>query len=159
MKIFVAFYPIDWWVIGCMRWFSKAKHDHCSFAFLEEGYDEAYILHVSKTMSPPRFVRESVLHKVYTPSNVIYLGDTDKTPKDMEKIVKQRGRFPLYRIILWFFVTRWFSSWKPKDGCCVLCCDLLKECGKPVGRYVRPTELYKELSNADNYTEWASGLR
>ena len=151
MRVAVGFYRINWWVMRCMSFCSRAKYDHCSFMFLEDGADDIpYVLHVSKR-SYAKFVRLAALNKVYKPEKVVYVGETNATPEDIVRILSPPKKFCVWKTVVWFFFTRWFSKWKPPGGCGVMTCTMLHECGFEVGTYVVPTRLYKEISNATNF--------
>jgi hypothetical protein len=154
MKISVGFYKINWWVMRVIAFFSRAQYDHCSLLCLEPG-ESPKALHRPKRKNA-KFVRLSTLNRLYKPETTVYMGETDAEFADIEKYLYPQTRFRVWKIVLWFFITRWFIRWQPAGGCGVLTCKMLNECGFKVGSHVIPTALYKEISDATNFPVRAS---
>ena len=156
MELAIGWFKINWWVMRVIQFFSRSKGiDHCSLIFRVKG-DSARVVHIQKKKSA-KIVRLSVMLKVYTPIETFSLGDVDMTEAEIRDYFAGDYRFQLWRTVLWFFVTRWFSDWVPSGGCGVVSSKILRDCGFNVNSCVKPIDLYKELEDG-NYiisrTSW-----
>jgi len=140
--------------LGKLFFIPGANLEHvCLFL---HGEDEDLMYHVGK--------RETVgwrkakwMHKAFYPDKAVFFGTKSVSKEwiDACPIIK----FNFIKILLWYFVTRWFSKWMPKDNCAIVTCQLLRELGYPVNDNVVPTLMWKEINNADDTNIWSSWSR
>ena len=157
MEIAVGFFKVNWWVMRCIEFFSRSKgYDHCSLIYREPG-KPAYILHINKKTTA-RFVRVAALFKVYTPVCTVNLGRLPLTIEQLQDSIARPTKFQLWKTVFWFFISRWFSDWKPYGGCALITSKILQEAGLEIKTCVKPIDLLKELEDG-NYiisrTSWS----
>ena len=155
MRIFVSFYKINWWVLWIARW-RNTRYDHCSIVYVHEG--ESRLLHCCK-YADAKFVSERAYNKTHSPVACVYIGETTASPEELEAVIEEPLRFQPFHIAWWYFVTRWFSDWTPRGCCTIICCRMLRACGLDIDNYVVPTDLWKELRDANCFYCWTGRRR
>jgi len=89
----------------------------------------------------------------YPPDCMIYVGNVDFDPDGLYRFPSVR--FNVYSGMLWYWFTRWFSDWKPRENCTMQSSKLLKFLNIQCREHVLPYDLYKELkSNAHDNDCW-----
>ena len=148
MKLYIGFFSIDYWVYKIIDFFSKAKRkDHV--AIIIEDDTGAWCTYMGKRFKA-RFSTIEIAKKCITPVETIYIGEIDCSYDDVEELLnKYAEKFWLWRIVLWFFITRWFSNWKPAGGCAVIVSKMLIELGYDINIVVKPKDLFKELKDGN----------
>jgi hypothetical protein len=133
-----------------------ARMEHCAvFIKFEDGRETCY--HVGKGQKS-YWVKGTVFHRKFKPDKGIYFGKAEVDINWMKNI--KPIRFNFVGILVWYFITRWFTSWKPKDNCVMKACKLLQELQLDVKDHVVPTLLWKELiENANDNNCWESWSR
>ena len=120
------------------------------------GEDEDLMYHVGKR-GEVGWRKSRWMHRRFLPDKSVFLGVTEISREWLDSCPPVKFNF--IKILLWYFVTRWFSKWMPKDNCTIVTCQLLREIGYPVNDQVVPTLLWKEISNANDTNSWASWSR
>ena len=140
--------------LGKLALVPGANIEHVSLCLMND--EEELMYHVGKDLKAG-WRRSKWFHNKYLPDRAIYFGRVTVTKEWMEScpsIVFNLINF--VKILLWYFVTRWFSNWKPKDNCCMMSCQLLRELGFPVNDQVVPSILWKDLTDANDTNNWSS---
>ena len=155
MNIYIIFYDLRlWWVHDCIKWFTGDKYDHCSIVY--ETKEERKCLHVTRD-DYTSWEKERVMHRVLKPTKIFYIGNTDISIEELNQAFLPPRKWSVFSVVLWWFVMRWCSDWKPKGSCTVIVSKMLNILGVDVDIHVRPDELCKELEDANYFYRWASG--
>lgn len=80
----------------------------------------------------------------------IDLGTMDIDWNQVEKLVDGSYRGTVSQVLLWFFLTRFFSKWKPKT-CTTCVCEILRAGKMDINIFVSPAKLLKELNHELNH--------
>lgn len=158
LKVYVLFFSVKWWVSRVIRLISNADYDHCSILVIKENDDALLATIYEKSKAKFRDPRTALSHAQLKAG--FYIGEFDESKlKQMKEVMKKPVYFQRHRIILWYFILRWFTNYKPEGCCTIITCKMLRICGLDIDDYIRPTMLFKELKNADNFISWSSGGR
>lgn len=157
MEIAIGFFRVNWWVMRWIDFFSRSGGiDHCSLIYRENG-KTSKILHINKR-KPAKFIRTAALLKLYEPVSTVNLGELSIEEDKILSFIERPVKFQLWRTVFWFFISRWFSEWKPDGGCAYIASHILREAGLNVKVCVKPKDLLKELEDG-NYiigrTSWS----
>ena len=137
--------------LGKLFFVPGAELEHVCLCLKSEDVDIMY--HVGKRQKSG-WRKAKWFHNNFLPDKAIYFG---RTSVDKEWIDScPTIQFNFIKILLWYFVTRWFSDWMPKDNCTIVTCELLRELGFEVNDQVVPSLLWKDLEDADDNNSWSS---
>ena len=125
-----------------------SKYVHCDIRIYNESIDLTLYAIENKQVS---FYPTDSVHTIFgKPDVVIELG---KFTFDLAKI--DRFLFPSYHgsrwdLAKWFFLFRFLFIKRPKT-CTTAVCHILRDLKVPVGKFVMPSTLLKEIKHAPHY--------
>ena len=127
--------------------------EHCGILLqCDDGALAVY--HTCKSFKSKFKVANGFLKK-YPPDALIYMGNVEIYPEELHSFPSVR--FNIISTVIWYFFTRHFFDWKPKDNCTMQTIKLLRYLGVETNDRVIPFNLYKELKeNAHDNDCWES---
>jgi|15BtaG_2_1085339.scaffolds.fasta_scaffold00107_19 hypothetical protein len=124
--------------VSMIRHITKCCYTHCTIKIGENSL-------VALVKKNATFASSDTVDKFLgSPDLYICLGELDVDITGIDKIISGLYQGSVRKVLIWFFVTRWFGAKKPKT-CATLVCEILRCCGYEIKQCVSPAELYKEL--------------
>ena len=130
------------------QFFSGIPYTHCDIRIYCDTLDLTLLC--TENRQATFYPTDSVHNYFGKPDVVIELGEYEFDVSEIDKFL-----FPTYvgtrwRLSLWYFITRFLFVRKTKT-CTTAVCHILQDIGLPVGNFVIPANLYKEIKNAPNF--------
>ena len=124
--------------VRLIRHFTRCPYTHCTVEIGENSL--VALVKMDATFAST----DTVDRFLGSPDFFIDLGMLNVDIAEIDKIISGLYQGSVGKVLLWFFVTRWFGGKKPKT-CATLVCEILRCCGYDIKQCVSPAELYKEL--------------
>jgi hypothetical protein len=121
-----------------IKFFSRSIYTHCTIEI--DGNTLVALIGIDATFASS----ETVNSFLGEPDTWVELGELDVDVAGIDKNILQFKQGSISKVLLWYFVTRWFGSKKPKT-CTSIVCEILSHCGYHIEKYVLPSEIYKEI--------------
>ena len=160
MDVYVTFYDLRK-TVGMSRMINLVTGDklqHCGLLLNGSGISTEFVT-VHKKKKPGRFYPSQAVWKINQPQEFIYLG---KHFVPFERLITFAGDLhseDTWSTVYWWFVGRFTAPYLTPPTCATITCQFLRLCGIEIGNFIRPQELYEELTNAANSYSWTSRSR
>ena len=136
------------WTKMIVFW-TRSKYTHCSIQLVKDK-DNDLMLFAIVGKAAALVNTETLIRWMGPPDKEIDIGEVTMDWSKVEVLVDGTYQGTVRETLLWFFLTRFLSSWKPKT-CTTCVCDILNAGGIEVSMHVSPSELLKELNHEFNY--------
>jgi hypothetical protein len=151
LDVYVVFHCLDYdWYSRLTTRLSKTPINHCGI--MVHTPTGEFVYYLTCVDRPWKMVSASHYFKIRPPHSIFYIGSTISQDR---KVIDLKEEYIIrpWKILTWFFLTRFiWPFWKPK-GCAVFVSKILQSMGFKVRTHVRPLELLRELKNANHYIE------
>ena len=128
--------------VKMIRKFTRCDYTHCTIELGENSL--VYLVGKDATFAST----ETVERFLGTPDLFIELGRLDVNVTGVDRLISRLYQGTILKVLIWFFITRWFGFRKPKT-CATLVCEILGLCGYRIKRCVSPAELLKEINKCN----------
>tara|TARA_R110002012_G_scaffold41819_7_gene114319 strand:- start:1151 stop:1660 length:510 start_codon:yes stop_codon:yes gene_type:complete len=151
LDVYVVFHTLeDDWYSRLITRLTKTPTNHCGIMVSPQGSSPVYYL--TRVDKPMKAADGKAYLRLKPPQSIYYIGSTAQQQRKVLDLKKSYIIRP-WKILLWYFVTRFiYPPWKPQS-CSMFSCKLLQSMGFNIKTHMRPDDLLKELKNADNYVE------